>query len=174
MKKTTIAVLLVLLLASTSIFAVSDNFTVTTTIDEIGLMKITTAALSTHTVAAYNALTDFEELPISSSGAQTFAAYLTTLSNKRTGYTVTMGASAMKSTVGAVDSYIDYTVGVNSVDLTTGGATDPTAVTVLTVASLGTLQAQSHAISLSVDATTFDSAVSGSYSGTVTFTFTAT
>ncbi len=157
-------------------FAVTDSFDVTTTVADIGKIKVTEATVGSapYTESAFDALDAYGDLAISTSGAQTFTAYMSTISNSRTGYEVTMGATPMKSTVSSVDSYIDYTVTVNSVGLTTTGSTAVSAVTVLDVASLTGIAAQSHAITLSVDATTFDAAVSGSYLGTVTFTFAAT
>ena len=174
MKKTFITILLVLLFIATPMFAVTDTFNVTTTVADVGLIKITEAVSSTATVTAFNALTAYGDLAISTSGGQTFTAYMSTISNSRSGYEVTMDATPMKSTVLAVDSYIDYTVTVNSVALTTTGSTPVAGVTILDVASLTGIATQSHAVALSIDATTFDAAVSGSYTGTVTFTYAAT
>lgn len=160
-------------MATTSIFAVTDSFTVTTTVAEIGLIKITTASIGTaDTFAAYSALTDYNELTVTAAGTQGFTAFMTTLSNKRTGYNVKLSATAMTSTVGTT-SYINYTVTANGVSVTTNGATVITPVTVLNVASLTAIDGDSKPISLTVDATTFNAAVSGTYVGNVTFTFTA-
>lgn len=155
-------------------FAVTDTFNVTTTVADIGFIKITEAASTVATATAFNALDAYGDLAISSSGAQTFTAYMSTLSNSRSGYTVTMGATSMVSTGTPADSYIDYTVTVNSVSLTTTGATGVPAVNILTIPSLAGIATETHAIALSIDATTFDAAVSGSYTGTVTFTYAAT
>jgi hypothetical protein len=97
------------------------------------------------------------------------------MSNNRAGYKVTMTATAMKSTLqDQADAYINYTVTVNSKTITTTDATsNPASQDVITVASLAGLSSQSHAITLSVDQTSFEAAVQGSYTGTVTFTYTA-
>ena len=174
MKKTFITILLVLLFVATPMFAVTDSLNVTTTVADVGLIKVTEASSTTATVAAFNALTAYGDLAISTSGSQTFTAYMSTISNSRSGYTVSMNATSMLSSVSSVDSYIDYTVTVNTVGLTTTGATAVTGVTVLTVGSLAAIATQSHAVALSIDATTFDAAVSGTYTGTVTFTYAAT
>lgn len=174
MKKTIIATLLILAIITTSLFAVTDNFTVTTVVAEIGLIKITTAAIGVSTLAAYTALTDYDNLTVSAPGSQTFSAYMTTLSNKRTGYNVKMTATAMTSTVGAATSYINYTVGCNSQSVTTNGAATVTPVTVITVPSLTAISGDSKPITLTVDAISFNAAVSGTYVGNITFTFTAT
>ncbi|MDT4763277.1 hypothetical protein [Sphaerochaeta sp. PS] len=179
MKKTIIATLLILLIASASVFAaVSDNFTVTTTVAERGDMKVTTAAMVGHTAAAYGALADFTNLAITASGAQGTAgvvAYMTTLSNKRTGYKVTMAATPMINGSGATASYIDYTVVCGTQTAATHGAaaTTITGTAVDTVSGLTGLTGKSMPISLTVDGTTFDAAVAGLHTGTVTFTFTA-
>jgi len=174
MKKMFITILLVSFLATVPIFAVTDSFDVTTTVADVGLIKVTEAVSTVATVTAFNALTAYGDLAITSSGAQTFTAYMSTLSNSRSGYTVDMDATAMKSSIGSADSYIDYTVTVNSVSLTTTGATPITGATILTASTQTGISTQSKAISLSIDTTTFDAAVSGSYTGTVTFTYTAT
>lgn len=174
MKKTFITILLVILFVAAPMFAVTDSFNVTTTVADVGLIKVTEAASTVATVTAFNALTAYGDLAISTSGSQTFDAYMSTLSNSRSGYTVTMDATSMVSTGSPANSYIDYTVTVNSVGLTTTGATPVAGVTILTVASLAAIATETHAVSLSIDSTTFDAAVSGSYSGTVTFTYAAT
>lgn len=171
-----ITILLVSFLATVPIFAVTDSFNVTTTVAALGKIKITEAAVGAapHTETAFDALSAYGDLAISSSGAQTFTAYMSTISNSRSGYEVTMDATAMESPGSPAASYINYTVTVNSLSLTTNGATPVTGIKVLDVASLTGIEAQSHAIALSIDATTFDAAVSGSYTGTVTFTYAAT
>jgi len=174
MKKTFITILLVLLFVVAPMFAVTDSFDVTTTVSDVGLIKVTTAASTTATATAFNALTAYGDLAITTSGAQTFTAFMSTISNSRTGYTVTMDANPMLSTVSTVDAYIDYTVTVNSVVLTTTGSTAVAGVEILNIASLAAIATESHAVALSVDATTFDAAVAGSYTGTVTFTYAAT
>ena len=85
-----------------------------------------------------------------------------------------MTATAMKSTVGSVDAYINYTVAANNKSITTNGATAVAGVKVIEVTSLSGLGVESHLITLTVDATTFNAAVEGSYSGTVTFEYKTT
>ena len=180
MKKTFIATLLILLIASASIFAVTatDNFTVTTNINEIGLMKVSNTALTVNTNDGYTATGVFANLPITTHGVQSFSAYLTVLANKRSGYEVTMAATAMTSVVsGQENSYIDYTVSLVSdaaKKITTNGAAVIPAITVMDVNSLTALTGASEKLALSVDQASFEAAVSGSYTGTVTFTFSAT
>jgi len=179
MKKNIVAVLLVIALSTIALFAATNppatSFDVQTAVSGINKMKITAATFSGTTPISFdNAAAFAGPLGVPTSGPQSFSAYLSTMSNNRIGYKVTMGATAMTSAVsGQTTSYINYTVGANSKSLTTAGATVVTPVEVITVASLTGLASQSHAISLSVDATSFDAAVEGTYSGTVTFTYTA-
>ncbi len=175
-KKITIALAITLILSIGLLFA--DNpapafFDVTTNVAGINRLKITTAAFSGNP-SQFDAAAAFSSLTIESSGEQTFSAYLSTLSNNRQGYTVTMGATAMTSEVsGQANSYIDYTVSVNGTSLETDGSTAVTEVTVIDQAPLAGLSSQSHQISLSVDQESFDAAVQGSYTGTVTFEYAA-
>ena len=138
-------------------------------------MKITAAKYTSTTPSNFDSAAAFTgPLGVTTSGTQTFNAWLSTMSNNRTGYTVSMSATAMKSTVsGQADSYINYTVTVNTKSITTNKGTAVSPVDVITVTSLSALAVQSHKIALSVDQTTFNAAVQGSYSGTVTFTYTA-
>ena len=59
MKKIFITILLVTLFTVTPIFAVTDSFNVTTTVADIGLIKVTEAVSSVATVTAFNALTAY-------------------------------------------------------------------------------------------------------------------
>jgi len=159
-KKITIALAITLILSVGLLFAGNPapaSFDVTTNVAGINRLKITTTAFSGN--------------PAQFDAAD---AFLSTLSNNRQGYTVTMGATAMTSEVsGQATSYINYTVSANGSSVTTNGATAVPAVTVIDQGPLTGLTAQSHQIALSVDQTSFDAAVQGSYTGTVTFTYTA-
>ncbi len=175
-KKITIALAITLILSVGLLFA--DNpapasFDVTTNVAGINRLKITTAAFSGNP-SQFDAADAFTSLVIESAGAQTFSAYLSTLSNNRQGYTVSMGATAMTSEVsGQATSYINYTVSANGSSVATNGATAVPAVTVIDQGPLAGLSSQSHQIALSVDQESFDAAVQGSYTGTVTFEYAA-
>ena len=180
MKKNIIAVLLVIALSTVFIFAATNppatSFDVSTNVSGINKMKITAAAFPANgTPSSFDSAAVYAgPLAVTTYGSQTFTAYLSTMSNNRGGYTVTMDATAMKSTeAGEADAYINYTVTVNNVSLATNGATDVTAVTVIDVESLTGRASQSHQIALTVDQTSFEAAVEGSYQGTVTFNYTA-
>ena len=173
MRKAGLLFFLILLLASSQLFAIADELSLATIVSEIGLMKITSVVVPANTVNAFNNTPDFASYTVSGSGTFTNIAYLSTLSNKRSGYFVTISATAMKNGTGSSATYINYTIRCNAVDYTTTGATIPPAVQFLTVSSLSEITASSRPITLIVDATTFNAAVAGSYLGTVTFTFSA-
>ena len=174
MRKTFIATLLILVIASTSLFSVEDNFTVTTDVSLIGYMKVSSSAILGNTVTAYDNSGNFTTLAITTSGEQSFSAYMTTLCNSRTGYTVSMSATPMTSAGSSFTSQILYTVRCNGQEILATLSQENVPPTIVDVNSLTSLTGNSQAITLSVDATTFDAAVAGSYLGTVTFTFTAT
>lgn len=154
-----------------------SSFDVTTTVSGINKMKITAAEFTGTAPGQFDLATAYEgPLAITTHGVQSFSAWLSTMSNNRAGYTVTMTATAMTSEIAEqADSYINYEVTVNSQSITTTNtSSNPASVAVITVASLTGLAKQSHQIALTVDQTSFDAAVEGEYSGTVTFTYTAT
>jgi len=175
MKKLT-TLLIILTLITAGVFAVDNaSFDLTTTVAAINAMKITAAQFSGTTVAALTSANGVTTpYNVATAGAQSgFSGYLSTLSNKRTGYYVMMSATAMTSTVGQVSSYINYTVTVDNKSITTNGATTVTPVKVVDVSSLTAITPNSQKITLNVDSTSFNAAVEGQYTGTVTFTYTA-
>ena len=180
MKKNIVAVLLVIALSTAAAFAATNppnsSFDVKTNVSGINKMKLTTAAFPANgNPAAFDSAAAFTgPLVVSASGTQTFSAYLSTMSNNRKGYKVSMTVTAMASEVsGQATSYINYTVQVNGVSIETNGATALAEQTVIDQPAMPGLSSQSHKISLIVDSTTFDEAVEGDYEGTVTFIYAA-
>jgi len=175
MKKNFVAVLLVIALSTFAVYAVDDaSFQVETSVAGINMMKLTQASFNGNKAALEGAAAYTGPLEVAASGVQTFDAYLSTLSNNRKGYTVSMTATAMASEVsGQATSYIDYTVQVNGVSIETDGANVVAGKTVIDQLAMAGLASQSHKISLTVDSTTFDVAVEGDYEGTVTFIYAA-
>lgn len=84
-----------------------------------------------------------------------------------------MTATARTSGEEGSTTYINYTVGCNNKRLTTNGSAIIPPIRVLRKNKLTKLTGQSKRISLSVDEATFNRAVAGDYTGTVTFTFIA-
>ena len=177
MKKNLI-VLLVIALVSVGLFAANpgpSTFDVTTTVEGINEMKLTQAEFTGTTKSALTALDAYTgPLEVSAYGPQSFTAYISTLSNSRVGYKVTMSETAMADAA----AKIHYTVTANGESVDTSGAENgpgsnaKVIIDTLTSGMTG-VASQSHLITLSVDQTSFEAAVEGEYSGTVTFTWTA-
>jgi len=186
MKKNLIAILIVALV-SVGLFADNtpanpDNatFQVQTTITGINEMRITAAEVGLTdfaTAGLFSTLTiggtGEGSSELASSGKVTFSAYISTRSNNRTGYTVKVSATPMTTTaVESVTPTINYTVSVagteaGSYSTETGGA----AASVISVSSLDKTSVESRAISLTVDMTDYAAAITGTYTGTVTFEY---
>ncbi len=176
MRKTLLLAALILLIPTSALLAATtDTFTVTTVVGNVDLMTISTSNYTGTTVTTFDALTPYTTLSITSGGTQTVNAWLSTLSNNRSGFSVSMKASAMKSSIsGQADAFINYTVSCNTASVTTNNGTEITAANpVVTYPSLSQVTSTSNQISLSVNQNDFDKAVSGSYTGTVTFIYTA-
>lgn len=182
--KILIILLTVALVASGFLMAdPTSSFDITTTVAGINQMKLTKAAFSGTNLSSAAAFEgNLSEGPagwsVTAGGPQSgLAAHISTLSNNRAGYTVTMSATPMKSTINSVDAYINYIVSTVSTDGTEASSyntkTDSTAVDVITVSSLDGLTGTSREISITVNADEFAAAVKGSYTGKITFTYTA-
>lgn len=173
MKKLT-TLLIVLTLATGGIFAAEASFDITTTVAPINGMKVTVAEFTGSTLEALNNAAGVSSYTVTKSGLQTgFSGWISVISNNREGYKVTMSATAMTSTVGTTTNYIDYTVFLGTKEFTTNGAETVSPVEVLKVDSLTSMAAASREIMLDIDPTSFNNAVEGQYTGTVTFTFQA-
>ncbi len=179
MKKNLI-VLLVIALVSVGLFAdPTDSFTVTTSVSSTNNMKVTAEDVNDSDSPAYGSLTDFTDFGVNGTNLNTgeAIAYLTTQSNNRKGYKISIAATAMASTVLSDHdiTYINYTVylGTDTTGLPTTNGTEATKADVVTVSALTTLTEVSYPIKIKVDADQFAAAVDGSYTGTVTFNYVA-
>ena len=176
MKKIQLLAALFLLITTYSLSsAATDSFIVSTVVETVDMMTISTSKYTGTAVNTFESLDPFTNLSIANGGAQTFDAWLSTLSNNRAGFKVSLKASAMKSAIsGQADAYINYTVSCNTASVTTNDATEVTAPDlVVDFSSLSAVTSTSNKIALSVNQTDFDKAVSGSYTGTVTFIYAA-
>jgi hypothetical protein len=174
MKKNIVALLLVALVASVSLFAVADaDLNLSTTINGINYMKLTEAEFkpSTASTSAYNLATANATTETVSSAADTGTiAWLSILTNKRTGFTVDISATALKSSTTGNNYVIDYKITCGSAYVYTNGA--PSAPSI-TVSSITGLSAFSYAVSADLDDTQYAAALEDTYTGTVKFTYTA-
>ena len=101
-----------------------------------------------------------------SSGNVSIGAYISAISNNRGGYTITMSATPLTS-AGTPPATINYIVSVADASYDTKSNT--TAVEVITTGSLSALDVESLPISVQLYLSEYDSAVAGTYTGTVTF-----
>lgn len=175
MRKHGIAFVIAILLTSFQLFSATEDFTISSMVNEVGLMKVSSSAVTADTLVAFNDSGDLTTYEVLAGGNQTsFQAYLTTISNKRAGYSVAMTATAMESTESGKTAYINYSVTCNGIKVTTNNAKVIASKTVVTKTNITGLTALSWPIILKVTANSYNKAVAGTYVGTVTFTFTAT
>lgn len=184
MKKNLIAILIIALV-SVGLFAADPTagFEVKTSVGPTNEIKVTNIAVDTVAKFDLEANAFGASHTVTAGGSQgDLAAYVSTKSNNRGGYTLSMSATAMKSEkTSESDAYINYTVSVTNNDqnstvtsiTTTSSDTAVSSTNFITVGSLSALTVQSYKIGLSVNATEFTNAVEGNYSGNITFTFTA-
>ncbi|MFA5446872.1 MAG: hypothetical protein WC233_01185 [Sphaerochaeta sp.] len=176
MKRTFLTIFL--LITAISLFAATPNatFEVSASIAGINDMKITNTAVDVPTYNNPNNAfegtvaisTSGEGSNMDSSGNVAFSAYISTLSNNRSGYSVLMSATALTHEDDDTTT-INYTVTVNDTSFAT--KTDTTAVEVIDVTSLSGLDTESLPISVNVVRSEYDSAVAGTYVGTITFEY---
>ena len=167
--------LIILALATGGVFAYDSTLDLSTIVDQTQGMKITASQFTGTTLEALNSATEVTSYTVTA-GGEYEVGWISVISNNRTGYEVTMSATAMASTETPV-SYINYTISLGTAMITTNGAT-PVSLQppsyVFKVASLDSLTPNSRKITLIVSDDALNSAVEGQYTGTVTFSFTAT
>ncbi|AEV29187.1 hypothetical protein SpiGrapes_1375 [Sphaerochaeta pleomorpha str. Grapes] len=177
MKKNFIALVLVALVASFGLFAAAlpqpAELNLSTTISGINLMKLTTDQFNpaTPSLTLFNNAPDNETTEVVSSAADTGTiAYLSILTNKRTGFTVTMTAEALDSATVGNDFLINYvvTAGTATYDTSNGSGTN----TITVNSGIAGLTAFSYPVSVDLNDTEYDAALEDTYTGTVTFTYT--
>lgn len=180
MKKTLIT-LLIISLFSLGLFAANpgpSSFDVKTTVSSINLMRLTTVK---NVETAESAFIDTDTYPTFTGpvNVSTYGKYIgdtaiwiSTLSNSRVGYTVTMSATAMTSPVeGSNTATIHYSVEANNKTVDTKNNPDSEIIIDTLTGGLAGVAAESHEITLTVDQQSFEAAVEGTYTGTVTFTW---
>ena len=189
MKKILSLLLLLSIIFSSGVFAADPSpasFDITTNVTGVNLMKFTKTAVETKeafesssndwTTADNTVVAGSSALPVDNSFHE--IAHIATMSNDRKGFTVSLFATAIKSTTSGGSAYINYSVaigeGAERQEATTNGATNNAEIAeVISNGSLSTLKVQSAKISIKVDKAGFDAAVQGEYTGEVTFTFTS-
>lgn len=175
-------IITLLLILSAALLAAADpspaTFSVSTKISAVNDMKITSGEVDEDTYSepdntfsgTVSIVGSGPNQNMDESGNVNFTAYVSAISNNRVGYTVLMSATPLISE-GTPPAIINYTVTVNEVPYDTTGT--PAAVAVITVESLDELSVESLPISVVVYRNQFDNAVAGTYTGSVTFEYTA-
>ena len=174
MKNLITALLLVALVTSVSLFAATDaSLDPHATIEGINFMKLTesefapsVASRSAYDSATANATTE----TVDDAEDTGTIAWLSILSNNRTGFTVGISATPLKSPNTANTYKIDYKISCGSAYVFTNGAPSAPSITVSTITGLS---AFSYAVSADLDDAQFAAALEDTYTGTVTFTYTA-
>lgn len=152
----------------------SAAFTVSASISAINDMKITNKKVTVETFGDSNNTFGGSVAIVGSGEGQnmdqygnvSFTAYISAISNNRGGYTVTMSATPLTS-AGTPPATINYIVSVADASYDTTNT--PGAVDVINVESLSALDVESLPISVQLYRSEYDSAVAGTYTGTVTF-----
>jgi hypothetical protein len=180
MKKNIIATLLVLAISMVGIFAVvatgaTGEFDVVTNVGGIHEIKLVAVGTAVPTnKGGFDGLpadnSDFTVTDTNYSSVQT-VRQLISMSNNRNGYYMTLSATAMKTDLGSSESaYINYDVTAGGASLTTNGATSvDAAANIYESGSLTGMNFYSTDVTVKVKAEEYENAVTGSYSGTITF-----
>jgi hypothetical protein len=172
MKKSIIVSLLVAILASVSAFAsVADETSATldlsTTIDGINEMKLTTSEVTTSGFYDAESNGDTETVSLDTDGST--LAYLSVLTNNRTGFTVGIGASALASDTEGNEYVINYTLSCGDASIDTSTESEAS----VSEDSVDKLSAFSYAVSVDLDDDEYNAALEDEYTATVTFSYTA-
>lgn len=176
MKKNLIAILLVLMISSVGIFAAdaTGQFDVVTNVGGIHEIKLVTVGTTVPTTkAGFDGLTadnsDFTVDDTNYSTVQT-VRQLISMSNNRNGYYMTLSATAMEADLGTEFAYINYDVIAGGASVTTNDGTTVTSATnIYDSGTLSGITFYSTNVTVEVDAEEYENAVTGSYSGTITF-----
>lgn len=152
----------------------SAAFTVSASISAINDMKITNTQVNEETYGnsgntfggSVTIIGSGEGANMDGDGYIDFTAYISAISNNRGGYTITMSATPLTSE-GTPPATINYIVSVADASYDTKSNTAD--VVVITTESLSALDVESLPISVRLYRSEYDSAVAGTYTGTVTF-----
>ena len=162
--------------------APSAAFTVSASVSAISDMRITNIQVNEETFGDSGNIFSGSVAIVGSGDGQnmdgagnvTFSAYISAISNNPAGYTIEMSATPLTS-AGTPPATINYIVSVIDAATSTADSydtkSDSAAVEVITAESLSALGVESLPISVQVYRSEFDSAVQGTYTGTVTFNY---
>ncbi|AEV29189.1 hypothetical protein SpiGrapes_1377 [Sphaerochaeta pleomorpha str. Grapes] len=177
MKKPFIVLILIALVTTVSLFAGSEttadaSLTLSAEILGINMMKLTASPFTPETpsIDLFNGAADNENLEeISSAEEVADIAWLSILTNRRTGFSIYVSATPL---VNADKNYeIDYKISMNE---TFTYASKPTSLPFVEIKpGITGLSAFSYPISIDINDDQYAAALEGTYTGTVTFTYKA-
>lgn len=177
MKKNIIAALLIAIVATVGLFAAGPapaELNLKTSISGLNKMKLTKAeyAPATTSVSSFDQAEANEATEEVASAADTGTiAWLSILTNKRTGFTVSMTATSLTSDTEGNNFSIDYVVTAENASYDTAASTN--SGNAITVSSgITGLSAFSYPVSVDLDDTDYDAALEDTYTGTITFSYT--
>lgn len=179
MKKNLIAILIIALV-SVGLFAdnagspTSADFKVTTTVGAYSLVSVTSAEFTGTTLEAWNTFLPTKAITDPVPVAAGTLAYANVISNNKSGVDVYVKASKMASAVAANEYEIDYTVTVNTKSYATKTSTANVKFLEAANSKATTkLFIGSYPVTVAVDEASFNNAPQDTYTGTITFTFSA-
>ena len=181
MKKSIIAVLLIITVSTFAAFAVvtdSGTLNVATAVQGVNLIGVFATGTAAPTGNAAANWTGSYTAPTVNSATETAVGVVHTRSNNRTGYSVTMAAGPLSSS-GTTTVYLGYVAkaydgatlsGTSTYDAT-GTTTSGTAATIISTGNLTGITTTSRDIFIEIP--NYATALEGSYTGTITFNYTS-
>lgn len=180
MKKSILAVLLILTVSTFAAFAVTDSGTlnVATAVQGVNLIGVFASGTAAPTGNAAGDWTGTYSAPTVNSATETAVGVVHTRSNNRTGYSVTMTAGPLSSS-GTTTVYLGYNAkaydgatlaGTSTYDAT-GTTASGTAATIISTGNLNGITTTSRDIKIEIP--NYATALEGNYTGTITFNYTS-
>lgn len=163
-------------------FANPVSFTIQVGVPGIGIMKLTEEALEANTVAKFLAADLHTGKATYNSSNNTFlnVPYIAVMSTHRSGFKITMGATALKCVVSDTHTeYVGYTVTAGSASVTVAKTDTDTEKkdlinSVISSGPITTADVQCEQIFITINEAEYNEAIQGTYEGTVKFYYTVT
>lgn len=185
MKKNLIALLLVLAVVTAGVFAANEgsdtsaSFDVKTTVGSYNLVSVTSAKFEGSTLESWNTFLPNNAISQAVAISGNTLAYANVITNAKNGVNVYVTASKMASGTagqeGGNNYKVDYTVTVNGTSFATATETANKLFLAATASKATTsLFVGSYPVTAAVAETSFNNAPEDTYTGTITFTFSAT
>ncbi len=179
MKKNLIALLIVALVA-VGLFAAnagsptSAEFKVTTTVSPYNLVSVTSEEFTGATLEAWNTFLSTNAITDSVPVAEGTLAWANVISNNKNGVDVYITASKMTGAATGNNYKVDYTAYVNGASFdTSSDSSNKIFLTAANSKATTSLFIGSYEVTATLNGTSLNNAPQDTYTGTITFTFTA-